>query len=146
MSKKVILAASCVAALALAGGGVYFMMSSAPHGGEEAAPEPPPETLGVIELAPFVTNINDVSGRRHARVEVKLVVSPRERADEIAADALAMARLRDRVLTLITSKSLAELTSPEAKAALRGEILAGAVPIVAPGSVKEALFGELIVQ
>ena len=148
MSKKTILAVSAAALVALAAGGYFYMTAKGMLGGgsAEANGAPEPESVGMITMEPFLTNVNDGSGRRHARVEIKLAVSPEERADEVAADKLAMARLRDQVLTLITSKSIAELTSPEGKAALRQEIQQRAAPIVAPGSVNEALFGELIVQ
>lgn len=148
MSKKTIIAASAAALLAVAGAGGYFYMAGKGMLGEggAAGQAPEPESVGVITMEPFLTNVADGSGRRHARVEIKLAVSPEERANEVAADKLAMARLRDQVLTLITSKSIEELTSPEGKAALRQQIQQRAAPIVAPGSVKEALFGELIVQ
>jgi flagellar basal body-associated protein FliL len=57
-----------------------------------------------------------------------------------------MARLRDKALVLIASKTIHQLTSPEGKAELRGEILSGTVPIVAPGAVREALFSDIVVQ
>lgn len=135
-------------ALVLLGGGLgvgYYLTAGGTQGGAEQA-APPPETIGMIELEPFLANVNGSGGRRHARVAVKLAVAPEERASEIAADALAVARLRDEVLTLITSKSLEELTSPEGKEALRKDILAGTAKIVEPGTVKEALFAEFVVQ
>ena len=148
MNKKMIIIGA-VAVLALAGGGYYYATASGLLGGEtdaEAAePEPEPEALGVIELEPFLTNIGD-SGKRHARVSIKLAVSPEERAAEVTADALAVARLRDMVLTLLTSKPVEELVSPEGKAALRKEIAAKATEVIKPGTVQEALFGEFVVQ
>ena len=141
MSKKAILIGSAVLVLLAGGGAAYFML-----GAQADAAEPEPDTVGIIELEPFLTNVNDGSGRRHARVHLQLTVSPQERAEELSADKLAMARLRDQVLTQITSKSFADLTSPEGKQTLRREIMESAAPIVAPGKVQEALFSELIVQ
>ena len=63
------------------------------------------QTIGVLEMETFLTNINDPEGQRHARLRVKLAVVPEERVAEIKADALLMARLRDRILTLLTSKT-----------------------------------------
>ncbi len=146
MSKKLIIIVAVVVLLAAGGGGYYYYYTTTLVATDGAEEPPEPETLGMIELEPFLTNINDSSGRRHARVSVKLAVSPEERAAEVSGDALAVARLRDQVLTLINSKSLAELTSPEGKTALRREIVAEAAPIVEPGKVKEALFGEFVVQ
>jgi flagellar FliL protein len=149
MSKKTIII-SAVGALVLLGaglGGGYYLTTSGTLGAdaEAAGPEPEPETLGVIELEPFLTNIG-AGGKRHARVSIKLAVSPEERAAEITEDTLAVARLRDLVLTLLTSKSLEDLASPEGKAALRKEIAEKATAVIEPGTVKEALFGEFVVQ
>lgn len=137
-----------VGALVLLGGGLgggYYLTQSGMLGGEAAEATPEPETIGVLELEPFLTNIGS-SGKRHARVSIRLAVSPQERAAEVAADTLAVARLRDLVLTLLTSKSFEELASPEGKAALRKAIVEQAGPVVEPGTVEQALFGEFVVQ
>ncbi len=147
MSKKTMIIAG-VGAFVLLGGGLgggYYLTQNGMLGGEAAEAEPEPETLGVIELEPFLTNVGS-SGKRHARVSIKLAVSPEERAAEVTEDPLAVARLRDLVLTLLTSKSFEELSSAEGKAALREELVQKANAVIEPGTVKEALFGEFVVQ
>lgn len=143
MSKKKILIAAAAVVLLVAGLGATYYLTRSGEGGE--AESPPPEKLGVIELEPFLTNIGS-SGKRHARVSIKLAVAPEERAAEVAEDPLAVARLRDLVLTLLSSKSFEELSSPEGKASLRKDIIEKATPVVEPGTVKEALFSEFVVQ
>ena len=146
MSKKIVLPLAAFLLLSVGGGGAYvYMSSNGMLGGGEPEP-PPPEKLGMIALDPFLTNIQGGNGRRHARISITLAIAPEERAAEVSADTLAVARLRDCVLNLITARTAEELTSPDWKAQLRKEIIAGAAPIVEPGSVMEALFGELVVQ
>ena len=143
------MAIAAAGVLVLGAGGYYYAITSGLLGNEagadaaEAAPEP--EALGVVELEPFLTNIGD-NGKRHARVSIKLAVSPEERAGEVLADPLAVARLRDMVLTLLTSKPVEELVSPDGKAALRKQIAREATKVIQPGIVEETLFSEFVVQ
>ncbi|MEZ5367252.1 MAG: flagellar basal body-associated FliL family protein [Bryobacterales bacterium] len=146
MNKKILLPLAAVLLLGAGGAGAYFYMSANGKLGGGAPAPPPPEKLGMIALDPFLTNVQGGNGRHHARISITLAIAPEERAAEVSSDTLAVARLRDCVLNLITARTAEELTSPEGKAELRKQIIAGAAPIVEPGSVKEALFGELVVQ
>ena len=113
MNKKTIIIVAVVALLMLGAGlgGGYYLTTSGMLGGEAAAaPAPPPETVGVLELDPFLTNIG-ASGKRHARISVKLAISPEERSAEVGADSLAVARLRDLVLTLPARRTFASRSS-----------------------------------
>ena len=104
------------------------------------------QTIGVLEMETFLTNINDPAGERHARLRVKLAVVPEEPAAEIKADALLMARLRDRILTLLTSKTYRQLNDVEGKELFRKEILERLNPLLESGEVKEVLFSDFVVQ
>ena len=104
------------------------------------------QTIGVLEMETFLTNINDPEGQRHARLRVKLAVVPEERVAEIKADALLMARLRDRILTLLTSKTYRQLNDAKGKELFRKEILERLNPLLESGEVKEVLFSDFVVQ
>lgn len=69
----------------------------------------------VLPLETFMTNINDPSGERHARVQVKLAIVPEAAVPEIQSDAVLMARIHDRVLTLLTTKTAIELNDSKGK-------------------------------
>ena len=111
------------------------------EGGKEAA-----ETVGILEMETFLTNINDSSGERYAKLQVKLAVTPQEKVAEVTADPLLMARLRDQVLTLLTSKTYQDLSDPAGKEEFRSEIQQRLSPLVEGGEVKEVLFAEFVVQ
>ena len=113
---------------------------------DSEAADPAEQTIGVLELETFLTNINDPAGQRHARLSVKLAVVPQEWAAEIKADALLMVRLRDRILTLLTSKTYRELNDANGKELLRKEILDRLNPLLESGEVKEVLFSDFVVQ
>ena len=104
------------------------------------------ETVGIVEMETFLTNINDASGERYAKLQLKLAVAPEEKAAEVSADALLMAKLRDQVLTLISSKTFEDLSAPEGKEGFRSEMRERLTRLVEGGEVKEVLFAEFVVQ
>ena len=57
-----------------------------------------------------------------------------------------MARLRDRILTLLTSKTYRELNDANGKELFRKEILDRLNPLLESGEVKEVLFSDFVVQ
>ena len=124
---------------------VTLMMALAAGCGDEEEEEVK-ETVGIVEMETFLTNINDASGERYAKLKLKLAVSPEEKVLEVTEDALLMAKLRDQVLTLISSKTFKELSDPEGKEGFRSEIRERLSPLVEGGEVKEVLFAEFVVQ
>ena len=94
----------------------------------------------------FATNINDPVGARHARLRIKLAITPEEQVAEIKADLLLMARLRDRILTLLTSKTYRQLNDAKGKEVFRKEIRERLNPLLEKGEVKEVLFSDFVVQ
>ena len=104
------------------------------------------QAVGVLEMETFLTNINDPAGERHARLGIKLAITPEEQVAEIKADPLLMARLRDRILTLLTSKTYGQLNDAKGKELFRKEIRERLNPLLESGEVKEVLFSDFVVQ
>jgi flagellar FliL protein len=94
----------------------------------------------------FLVNLQDPSGERYMKLTLRLTISPESAAAKADGDALLMARMRDRILTVLTSKTYAELGNPLGKENLRHEIRAQINPLVQPGQVKDVLFSEFVVQ
>jgi flagellar FliL protein len=86
---------------------------------EPAAGEHGQSTGPVID--PFIVNLADPGSRRYLRVNLKLEL--RKRAETEPLVAARMARLRDAVLLLLTSKTSEQLLAPQGKAALRQELI-----------------------
>ncbi len=104
----------------------------------------PVEPAGVLEMETFLTNINDPN--RHARVQVKLAVAPESEIADIEGNALLMARLRDRVITLLTAKTYKDLVDPKGKQAFREEIQAELKPLIEKAELKEVFFADFVVE
>lgn len=78
-------------------------------GGESGVAAAGDAAAAILPLETFITNINDPNHEKHARVQVKLAITPKAAAADIEADALLTARLHDRVLTLLTTKTYQQL-------------------------------------
>ena len=135
-----------VAVVMLAAGGGAGWFFSRGSGGDAAPVEEPEKPAGLLAMDTFLANVMDGSGERFARLELKLAIVPRDQVDAIAADPLLTARMRDRVLTLLTSKTFEELSDPLGKEGFRSEIRMRLSPLLEEGEIKEVLFSEFVVQ
>lgn len=121
-------------------------------GGGEAAPveaadataEAEPATL--VAMDTFLVNLSDPSGERYLKLTMRLTISPEAAAEKVEGDDLTRARVRDRILTILMSKSFQELSNPLGKESLRLEIKAQIDSFLEEGSVQDVLFSEFVVQ
>jgi flagellar FliL protein len=151
-------AAVLVLGLGGAGAGWYFLHGS---GGEEAAAEParkehtsskkkkkkdeaPPE---YVNIEPFTVNLQPEHGDQYLQVAFTLEVDSPEQVEVIKAN---MAKVRSRVLLLLSGKKASEISTVEGKQQLAGEILAAVKePFVPRGDeqeVSDVLFTSFIIQ
>ena len=152
MSKKTIIIVAVVALLMAGGGiagGVYMsqsgMLGETEEGAEAAEAPSVPEgaPAAMIEFEPFLTN---TGGSHHARLAVKIAVSPDTRAEEIKADAVMMARMRDQVLTLLSTRGYADLSDAAGRQTFREELHGTLDELIADAELEDVLFGDFVVQ
>ncbi len=139
-----------LAAAVLSGGGgagaFFFLGHSTP---EPAAtePEPPAAPEGLVALDTFLVNLSDETGAHYLKLTLRLTVVPAALAEDIQQkDELLRARIRDRILTLLTSKSHEELLDSLGKENLRHEIRAQLKPLLGEGEVRDVLFADFVIQ
>jgi flagellar FliL protein len=101
---------------------------------------------GVLALEPFVANLADPEGDRFIKCTVRLVIEGEEAAQAVRENDLALTRIRDKILTLVSSKTFAEVSTVEGKERLREQIQEQVSPIVEAGKVTEVYYTEFIVQ
>ncbi len=144
MNKKLIIIIGLVALLAGAGGAAAFFMTRKPAEGEgQTAKKEPP---GLIALESFVVNLEGGGKDRFAKLNLQLTVEPAAVAEAVLDDPLLLAKIRDRTLTLIASKTYDELITPLGKESLRREVKARINPLLEDGEVEDVLFSEFMVQ
>ncbi len=144
MNKKLLI--MIVAGLLVGVGGTagFFILTKSDSTTQAEAP--PPEPPGIMDMEPFLVNISDEGGDRFAKLDLRLAIRPGSEVDSMKDDTLLQAKIRDRVLTLITSKSFQELVGPVGKEALRRELKAHLSPLLEEAEIDEVLFADFVVQ
>jgi flagellar FliL protein len=148
-SKKLLWIIIAVVVIVGAGGGTaaFMMMGGGEaEAAEEAVEEPVDVVAGLVPMDTFLVNLNDPTGERYMKLTLRLTVSPEEVADEIKNQELMLAKMRDRILTILMAKTFQEMSSPLGKESLRREIQVQLDPLIADGQVEDILFSEFVVQ
>lgn len=156
--KLFIMIGAAVLVLALgAGAGWYFMHKGAD---ESAAAEPAKKDHAsskkakkseakpeYIAVEPFTVNLQPEHGDQYLQVAFTLQVNSPEQVELIKAN---MAKVRSRVLLLLSGKKASEISTVEGKQQLAGEILAAVnAPFEEHGDeqeVSDVLFTSFIIQ
>ena len=151
--KKLIIIGGLVAVLAAGGGGAWFMLKGGGGDHDEAPAKSSkrkeakvgPPTYVTIE--PFTVNLQPENGDQYLQVAFTLQVGGLEDVDVIKNN---MAKVRSRVLLLLSSKRASEINTPEGKNQLAQEILEQIKePFDRRGpeqEVTEVLFTSFIIQ
>jgi flagellar FliL protein len=155
-SKLFIMIGAAVLVLLLgAGAGWYFLHGSAAEGADpkkehaesskkKKKDEHPPEYLAI---EPFTVNLQPENGDQYLQVAFTLQVNGAEQAELIKTN---MAKVRSRVLLLLSGKKASEINTVEGKQQLAGEILAVVKEPFAeqgePQDVSDVLFTSFIIQ
>jgi flagellar FliL protein len=136
-------------ALALALGGIGAAAWRLGIG--QVGPQPPAVTTvstaghdGALEpMDPFIANLSDEDGHRYVKATIQL-----EFYDSIVPPEFhrRLPQTRDMLLTLLSSKTFADVRTPQGKAVLRDEIVNRVNTVLNEDAVKAVYFTEFIVQ
>lgn len=156
-SKLIIIILAAVIVLGLGGGAAWYFLhgssaeetAEAPKkekasGKKKKKEEHPPEYLPV---EPFTVNLQPENGDQYLQVAFTLQVDGPEQAELIKTN---MAKVRSRVLLLLSGKKASEISTVEGKQQLAGEILAAVKAPFAEHEdeqeVTDVLFTSFIIQ
>jgi flagellar FliL protein len=106
---------------------------------QEAAPSIGP----IYPLEPFIVNLNEPLGKRYLKVKVEFELENEHLKDEMTR---RLAQFRDGIITLLSSKSYADVSDLSGKYQLRAEILGMVNGFLKTGKVRNVYFTEFIVQ
>jgi flagellar FliL protein len=143
MKLIIILAAALL--VAGAGGGAWFYLHGKPQGTErKAAKTEPPE---YVPIEAFTVNLQPENGEQFLQIAFTLQVPTQKEGEIIKAN---MAKVRSRVLLLLSGKKASEISSVEGKQLLATEIIAALKPpFIDKGDtqqVTEVLYTAFIIQ
>jgi flagellar FliL protein len=149
-SKIVIIA--LVVMLAGVGGGSYFYITKV-----MAARKPPAEVKKkpvtdrddsevkqVVELQPFIVNLSDTSDARYLRMTVSLGIGESEGTEK--PNPLFTTKVRNAMISVLTTKTSEQVLSADGKAVLRKELLEAARSVSDEPQVIAIYITDFIVQ
>lgn len=94
-------------------------------------------------MDPFLANLADETSSRYLKMSLQVEFVD---AEPPAAFDARLPQIRDVILTLVTSKTFADIRTPEGKERLREDIIDRINHVLAGDAVKSVYFTEFIVQ
>ncbi|HDH06260.1 MAG TPA: flagellar basal body protein FliL [Nitrospirae bacterium] len=142
-SKKLLIIIVAAGIVLGAGGFAGYKLLAGKKGGEDVQQEKVDANTSIFALAPFVLNLSDHG--RYLKVTIQFEVSDESFLDMVEAK---NPQLRDTIITLVSSKSLTSIASPEGKFQLKDELLfrANQVMGVNKDVFKNLYFTEFVMQ
>ena len=132
-----------LAAVFLLGGGKEAAAAQAEAGDKKAEDE---QKLILVPLDIFIVNLADPKGDRFMKATIRLTTDDPGLEQAIQSDPVLKARIRDRVLSILSSKTFQDVNNPVGKESLRRELQRELNQILPDDTIKEVLFVEFIVQ
>nr|MBC8554891.1 flagellar basal body-associated FliL family protein [Candidatus Brocadiales bacterium] len=118
-NKMLIIIIAVVVIVLAAGGFVGFkLMSGGEEKTEEAESEKKKSKTAIMALDPFVLNLKDQG--RYLKVSIQFEIAEESMLEDVQTKT---PQLRDTIITLVSSKPLNSIASPEGKFQLKDEIL-----------------------
>jgi len=100
--------------------------------------------IGILyPLDTFTVNLKSDAGRRYLKVTMSLEVNGEELSLELDAKS---AVLRDRIIRILTSKTLEEISSKKGKAKVTTQIMNTLNAMIVDGSIEGIYFTEFVIQ
>jgi flagellar FliL protein len=144
--KLVVIIAIAAVVAGLGGGGAWFFMHGKPEGAaaHKTVKAEPPE---YVPIESFTVNLQPENGEQYLQIAFTLQVQNQKEGELIKAN---MAKVRSRVLLLLSGKKASEISTVDGKRLLATEIIASLkVPFVdkgEPQQVSDVLYTAFIIQ
>ena len=145
-----------VALVVLAGGGTAAMLMLGGGSGRKAGAAAVqagqdgsgggPVVESLVPFDTFVVNLADPGGDRFLKATIRAVLSDPQVAEELQRDELTRSRVRDRIISVLTSKTVEDVASPGGKDSLRQQLQREINQSLPDDVVSEVLFVEFVVQ
>jgi flagellar FliL protein len=164
-SKKKLFIIIGVVVVILLGAGGYFFLSGGGEGddthsegkkdsGDAQGKKPKKDSHGnviegegsgapeILVFDPFIVNLTNTAGNRYLKVTINIEID----SGSVEEAKGRNAQIRDSIITLLSSKSYADVGSVSGKYQLRDEIAARVNLILTEGKVKSVYFTEFVIQ
>ncbi|BAI81172.1 flagellar FliL protein [Deferribacter desulfuricans SSM1] len=149
-SKLLLIIIILVVLLIVGGGAAYFFVlkPKADNKAEAAAAKKKevkaePAIGPLYSLDTFIVNLADPGGTRYLKVTMQLELDSEKVQEEMEK---RKPQIRDVILTVLSSKTYAEVSTAQGKLALKQELIRRINLILTTGSVKNIYFTEFVAQ
>ena len=148
----IIIIAGFVLFMAMAGAGFYILWQKMPGSPANSVTtsksvtekEPPTKGLGPIySINPFIMNLAGSGGKRFLRVKMDLELKDQIIFEQVRAQ---LPRVKDKLLTILSSKKFGDINTVEGKSNLRAEIAARIDTLFSKGAVTNVYFTEFVIE
>ena len=148
----IIIVAGFVLFMAVAGAGFYMLWQKMPGSPTDSVitskpateKEQPANGLGPIyAINPFVINLAGSGGKRFLRVKMDLELKDQTTFEQMQAQ---LPRVKDKLLTVLSSKTFQDINTVEGKSDLRAEIAATMDTLFSKGAVTNVYFTDFVVE
>jgi len=148
----IIIIAGFVLFMALAGAGFYILWQKMPGPSansvttSKSVTEKEPPTIGlgpIYSITPFVINLAGSGGKRFLRVKMDLELKNQTISEQMRAQ---LPRVKDTLLTILSSKKFEDINTVEGKSDLRTEIATTIDTLFSKGAVTNVYFTEFVIE
>jgi flagellar FliL protein len=139
--------------LGAAGAAVYFLvLHKAPAAEEDLSAQDVPITASRPQAEPgpmmayssFLVNLADAGGKRYLKFSLSIELSKHKNFQQEVE--YKDAKIKDIIISIISSKTFEEINTPQGKIALKQELLRRLNTIMSGGKVEDVFFTEFVVQ
>lgn len=104
------------------------------------------EEGSLVVFDSFIVNLADATGDRYLKATLRAVSAEPDLGAALDRNLVLKTKVRDRIITVLTAKTFAELSSPFGKETLRRELAREINAVLGGEAVSEVLFVEFVVQ
>jgi flagellar FliL protein len=134
------------AAIVLLGGGGFLARKYLLGSSSEKAVAGVDEVKSVMNLEAFLVNLADMESTRFLKVTFRLGLDDAKSGEEYTSDPVILAATRDKIISLLSTKTAEDLLTLEGKERLRKEIREQVNSILPKGKILEVFIMDFVVQ
>lgn len=99
-----------------------------------------------MNLDPFIVNLADTDATRFVKLTLRLGLDESGLGEELDRNPVVVAAARDRIISILTTKTSDQILTPAGKDKLRAEVRDAVNPVLPRGKIVEVFIMDFVVQ
>lgn len=100
----------------------------------------------MMNLDPFIVNLADTDANRFVKLTLRLGLDEPGLGEEFDKNPVIVAAARDKIISILTTKTSDQILTPEGKDKLRTEVRDAVNPVLPRGKIVEVFIMDFVVQ